>query len=169
MNQKHYTLVLAIGFLVCACSRAPAPDVLDLLMPLDQAAGVQRIQHKSVLVPDRRGVGAQSPQDMAALEGQNIQSSAYFKYWLDDKRAYKVRINVYSDAKARRAGWNRRYPPETLTRADSLGLGETSFLQDDKIGGFASHTALVEISGSKGAKNLEAFIRRYAAYVEQQF
>lgn len=151
------------------CSQSPAPDVLDLMLPKAEDFGVQRIQHKSVLVPDKRGVGAQSAEAMAVLTAQNIQSSAYFKYWLNDKQAFKVRINVYSDAKARDASWTLRYPADSLQGTQSLEVGERSFLKADKIGAFAVSNAVVEISSSKGAENLEGFIRAYASYVQAQY
>ncbi len=169
MNHKRYTLWLAAGFLLFACAPSSRPDVLDLMLPQAKEFGVESIQHKSVLVPDKRGVGAQSAEDMAVLSAQKIHSSAYFKYWLNQQQAYKVRINVYTDVAARQAGWALRYPAETLRSAEPLGLGEQSFLQGNRIGAFALSTALVEISSSKGAPNLEGFIRAYAAYVAKQY
>lgn len=169
MLKPYYTLLPLLGFLLFGCARAPAPDVLELMLPDASEFGVQRIEHKSVLVPDQRGVGAQSAQDMAVFKASQIESSAYFKYWLNERQAYKVRINVYTDKPAREAGWLKRYPPATLQATRSLGLGEVSFLQGDKIGAFAIQQALVEISSSKGADQLEAFMRAYAAHVEAQY
>ncbi len=167
-NNSLYTLCLLVGFLFAACSKTPAPDVLDLLMPAPAAFEVEKIEHKSVLIADDRGVGAQSAEDMAVLTTQGIASSAYFKYWRAGGQAYKVRINVYSDAQACIKGWDKRFPADTLETTADPGLGDQSFISGQRMAAFRMGPTLVEVTSSKGAPDLEGFVRAYAEYVAAQ-
>lgn len=169
MNKFFYTFSLLVGFLVAACENSPQPDVLAMLMPAPASFEVQKIEHKSVLVPDDRGLGAQSEQDMQVLNAQGISSSAYFKYWREAGQAYKVRINVYTDPQACERGWDKRFPADTLSASRSLGLGDESFYSEPRMAAFRIGPTLVEMTSSKGAPRLDEFARAYAAHVIAQY
>ena len=178
VSELQHTIIKGFGFLLLAagvalsgCGAKKSPDVMDLMLPIGGLSefGVSKIQHKSVLLADSRGVGAQTEQAMQPLREHGISSSAYFKYWIDDVQSYKVRINTYSSIAEREKSWVKRYPPETLAATRDLGLGAASFMKAQMLGAFAIDKSLVEVASSKGAPRLEEFARAYAAFVASNY
>lgn len=164
--RKHGLAVLCCTVLAACSADRKSVDVLDLLMPLPADLGVERIQHKSVLVPDGRATSPDAQRALQALAPQGITSSAYFKY-LPAQGAYRVRINVFTDEKALQAAWVRRYPDDIRAQGRPLDLGDEGFAVGEAVV-FRLAGTMVEISAADEASALEAFARRYADWVAQQ-
>lgn len=163
-------VLLTIGsfLLVAGCSQPSEPakpatsgrDVISierLRMPPPEAFEVEKIEIKSIV---------QASQAPTLFKQEGLVSSAYYKYWRPDGSAYKVRLNIYESRPDLQHGWDKRFPPETLTGTTSLGADVSGFIQGEKIAATQVDTVLVEVTTSKGAPRLAEFTRQYTAYVQ---
>ncbi len=164
--RKIMAIAVVVGLIACT-SRA-TPSVMELLMPIPGGFGISKIEHKSVLIGGQQAPAAERPA-LDALDGRGILSTAYFKYWLDNGAAYKVRINLYRNPALLQQDWQRRYPPDSLAQAQPLPAGLQGFIQGKRIASFRIETALVEVAAGKDVERLGDFVLEYAGFVRSQF
>lgn len=172
--KTHYALLVvmfaAIALAACKPSNIESAEplnVYDLRLPEDGFEGIQRLEYKSVVLDDG---GEAANNIVQGLRGQQITSTAYYKYWMQPtteapKPYYKVKLNIFSSADAAIKAWDGRYPPEALRGTRSVGLGDVSYELPDKIVGWRDDNIVVELSAHGGAGQLVPFASAYAAFV----
>jgi hypothetical protein len=163
---RERLLAALLGLLLVACNRATPPQAIALVMPAPAEFNIAVIEHKSVVnAPDPASSSGADSTDIALLRREHIASSGYFKYRLNGRGAYKVKLNVFTDGKFMEQSWERRYPADIRTQGQPLEGLDRGFILGAQAAAFTQGPVMLEITATDGAPRLAEFVAAYRRYL----
>ncbi len=152
---------LVLLVLLGACQNREVLSLASLRPPVADVPGATRMQIKSEVKVADYPAGDEAPVTIRGLRLQNVEESAYYKYFLGGEKgaAYKLKISIYTDAAGRQKAWSHQYPPFILEAGEPRDWGDGGFIVPGRMGAFGLGRVNVQVEASGAAPELEAVLQ----------